>query len=289
MNLLQGLKMKPEEPNAVVFNELLSKIYKNNIFNLNILMTEIIPNFFDKEDIKNRKKIYTGLLFLPRESYTINWDLISNSKINVKSFVHTEELYHTYFERMTLEANKRFIFDESKLDFSTEEAALASLYSTQSKATFDLHTINCTYNPYWSNRVRELDSTKSSITIRNKITFSFYGTYYSIVNYYLVLNGGGIANNCARFIRKVDNATATFSFYKDETKGNYKLDEITWMLGCMEERFLRKLCGLDPVTDPEELALINSLKTNSMIDFYKIIKELHKRDTLLDKYVKRPE
>jgi len=288
INLLQGLKMKPEDPNAVIYNELLSKLYKNNIFNLNILLSEIIPSPLDKEEIVNSKKKYAVLVSTPKDPYAINWNLISNAKINVKSFVATEDLFPTYFENMTLLSNKYFIFDESKLDFSTEESALASLYSTQSKATFDLHTINCTYNPYWSKTVREVNPEKSLIRIRDKIGFNFNSTYYSIVTYDLVLNGEGLPNICDRFIRKIDNATATFSFYKDETKGNYKLDEITWMLGCMEERFLRKLCGLDPVTDPAETALINKLKKDSKIDFYKIIQEWYKTGSSLKKYIKRP-
>jgi hypothetical protein len=189
---------------------------------------------------------------------------------------------------MSMEADKKFIFDENKLDFSTEESALASLYSTQSKATFDLHTINCRYNPYWPKRVRELDTAKSSINVRNKIGFSFNGKYYSIVNHYLILNGGGVGNNCDRFIRKIDMETATFLFYKDGTKNNYQLDEITWMLGTMDERFLRKLCGLDTITDPAEITLINKLKTNSKLDLYKIIKEWHSFGSPLRRYVKRP-
>lgn len=200
-----------------------------------------------------------------------------------------KQFFSLILKKMSMTADKKFIFDESKLDFSTEESALASLYSTQSKATFDLHTINCTYNPYWPKRVRELDTAKSSITVRNKIGFSFNGKYYSIVNHYLILNGGGVGNNCDRFIRKIDKTTATFLFYKDGTKDTYKLDEITWMLGCMEERFLRKLCGIDSVTNPEETALISKLKTDSKIDFYKIIKEWHKTGSSLKKYVKRPQ
>jgi hypothetical protein len=287
MNLLQGLKMKPEDPNAVVYNELLSKVYKNNNFNLNILLSEIIPSPLDKDSIKNYKKRYGGIVSSP--NYDINWNLISSKSIQVKSFYSSQILFATYFKNMKPENNKRFILDESKLDFSSEELGLASLYSTQSKATFDLYSINCTYNPYWPNRVREIDTLNSKIDFTHKFAFSFNGSYYSIVGYQLRINSAGLQFLPARFVRKWDKTTSKLLYYKDETKENYKLDEITWMIGCMDEGFLKRLCGVDPVTDSSEQTLINNLKTDSMLDFNKIIKEWHKRDTLLDRYVKKPQ
>lgn len=97
MNLLQGLKMKVEEPNAKAYNELLSKVYKNNILNLNVLMTEMIPNVFDKDSIKNYKAKYSKLLATP--NYIIDWSLISQNKIVVNAFESYKTIFLTYFEK----------------------------------------------------------------------------------------------------------------------------------------------------------------------------------------------
>ena len=287
VSLLQGVKMKPEDPNAVAYNELLSKVYKNNAFNLSVLMKEIIPNVFDNDSIKNYKKKYADIV--ASANYAINWNLVSSKSIQVKSFYSPQILFATYFKNMKPENNKRFILDESKLDFSSEELALASLYSTQSKATFDLHSIKCTYNSYWPNRVREIDTLNSKIDLTHKFVFFFNGSYYSIVGYQLRINSAGLQFLHARFIRKWDKTTSKLLYYKDETKENYKLDEITWMIGCMDEGFFKRLCGVDPVTDPLEQTLINNLKTDSMLDFNKIIKEWYKIGSPLKMRVKRPD
>ncbi len=287
VNLLQGNKINPKEPNAVAYNELLAKIYKNNIMDLNVLNNEVVPNIFDNDSIKNYKSQYAGLLASP--NYVIDWNLISSKAIQVKSFYSSEVLFATYFKSMKPENDKRFILEESKLDFSTEESALASLYSTQSKATFDLHSINCTYNTYMPKRVRELDTLNSQINLRHKFSFSFNSVHYTIVGYQLIINGSGLQFLSARFIRKWDKSTSKFSYLKDETRENYKLDEITWMIGCMDEGFLKRLCGVDPVIDPAEQVLINSLKTDNMLDFSKIITEWYKIGSPLKMRLKRPK
>jgi len=287
INLLQGIEMKPNEPNVTAYNKLFSKVYKNNSIDLSLLTTEMIPNIFDNDSIKNYKMQYADLLATP--NYAINWNLISQNKMKVSTLNASKKLFPSYFENMKNENDKHFIFDEKKLDFTTEESALASLYSTQSKATFDLYSINCTYNSYWPTRVRQLDTLQSYIHITRKFTFSFNGTYYSIVGYNLIINGKGVANLYARFIRKLDSKTVSFLYYKDETKGNYKLDEITWLIACMDNKFLRRLCGIDPVNDPEDLVLIKKLQTDSMIDFYKIINVWYLANNPLRKYIVKPD
>jgi hypothetical protein len=286
INLMQGIKMNLADPNAVAYNQLLAKIYKNNIMDLNVLNNEVVPNIFDNDSIKNYKSQYAGLLASP--NYVIDWNLISSKSIQVKSFYSSQVLFSTYFKNMKPENDKRFILDESKLDFSTEESALASLYSTQSKATFDLHSINCTYDSYWPKRVRELDTLNSQINLRHKFSFSFNSVHYTIVGYQLIINGSGLQFLSARFIRKWDKSTSKFSYLKDETRENYKLDEITWMIGCMDEGFLKRLCGVDPVTDPAEQLLINSLKTDNVLDFSKIITEWYTIGSPLKMRLKRP-